>query len=457
MTEPEERDIVGGWPTDSPDDDMFANAFRHAAIGMALVAPDGKWLRVNRSLCSMLGYTSEQLLSKSFQDITHPEDLDRDLVYVNRVLAGTIDTYQMEKRYFHRDGRIVDVLLSVSLVKERDGAPRFFISQIQDITRRKQVERELLLVSREDALTGVANRRFFIEHATREMTRGERFREPQALMLLDIDHFKGINDAHGHDAGDEVLKAMAVACRKALREVDVFGRIGGEEFAVLLLNTDTDIARMIAERVRQSIEALSVGVASGDIRFTISIGLVSFWGGTNTLEDRLKTADEALYRAKEAGRNRIETVAEAGESGESPVASLRSTFVKFQWKREYESGNRVIDSQHMHLFSLANDLLSAVITGLPDSLVEAAASNLVAHAEQHFRDEAEIFGAVGYPGAREHIAIHGKLTREMHTLLNVFRARKATVGELFTFLAHNVVAEHLLNEDRKFFPFLSGH
>src|SRR5688500_19623565 len=99
-------------------DSLFQNAFEHAAIGMALVAPDGKWLRVNRSVCEITGYSEEELLQGSFQDITHPDDLDLDMANVRRMLAGEIDDYQMEKRYYHKTGAIVWALLSVSLVRD---------------------------------------------------------------------------------------------------------------------------------------------------------------------------------------------------------------------------------------------------------------------------------------------------------------------------------------------------
>jgi PAS domain S-box-containing protein len=127
-----------------PDaDSLFQSAFEHAAIGMALVAPDGTWLRVNRSVCEITGYSETELLQRTFQDITHPDDVERDVANAHKILSGEIDTYQMEKRYFHKNGSIVWVLLSVSLVRDDDGKPRFFISQIQDITRRKESEAQL--------------------------------------------------------------------------------------------------------------------------------------------------------------------------------------------------------------------------------------------------------------------------------------------------------------------------
>jgi len=121
-------------------EDRMASAFKYASNGMAFVAPDGRWLKVNPAIPAMLGYTEAELLSKTFQDITHPEDLSNDLDYVRQMLEGTLSSYQIEKRYYHKNGNIIWVLLSVSLAHDREGKPLHFISQIQDITKRKQAE-----------------------------------------------------------------------------------------------------------------------------------------------------------------------------------------------------------------------------------------------------------------------------------------------------------------------------
>ena len=131
------------------EDILFQNAFDHAAIGMALVAPDGTWLRVNRSLRDMTGYSEAELLKMRFQDITHPDDLHLDLENVEKLLCGAVVTYQMEKRYFHKSGSVVWGLLSVSLVCDEGSKPLFFISQIQDITARKQNEEKLAMAAAE--------------------------------------------------------------------------------------------------------------------------------------------------------------------------------------------------------------------------------------------------------------------------------------------------------------------
>jgi PAS domain S-box-containing protein len=124
-------------------EERFRGAFEFAAIGMALVAPDGRWLRVNRSLCGIVGYTADELLSTDFQSITYQEDLETDVGFVRQMLDGSLSHYDMEKRYHHKDGHIVWVLLSVSLVRDAMGEAMYFVSQIQDITERKRLERAL--------------------------------------------------------------------------------------------------------------------------------------------------------------------------------------------------------------------------------------------------------------------------------------------------------------------------
>jgi PAS domain S-box-containing protein len=134
-------------PLDS--DSLFQNAFEFAAIGMALVSPEGKWLRVNRAICEITGYSETELLKRTFQDITHPDDLEADLENVRKMLAGEVKTYQMEKRYLHKNGSVVWILLSVSLVWTKSGEPLFFVGQIQDITRQKASEEKLATAAAE--------------------------------------------------------------------------------------------------------------------------------------------------------------------------------------------------------------------------------------------------------------------------------------------------------------------
>jgi PAS domain S-box-containing protein len=134
---------------DSNPNLLFESAFEYAAIGMAVVAPDGRWLRVNPCACRMVGYTEKELRVRSFRDITHPDNLESDLAQMRKMVSGEIPSCQMETRYLHKDGRVIWVILSVSLVRHEDGLPKFFIAQIIEVTARKEAERARELALRE--------------------------------------------------------------------------------------------------------------------------------------------------------------------------------------------------------------------------------------------------------------------------------------------------------------------
>jgi diguanylate cyclase (GGDEF)-like protein len=164
-------------------------------------------------------------------------------------------------------------------------------------------ELELRRIAERDHLTGALTRRGFVEQVNKEISRCRRHGRRSVLVLMDIDHFKRVNDSHGHPAGDAVLKAVASACGQSLRENDLFGRLGGEEFGILLTETDAGGGLEASEKLRKAIEGLRVDVAGG-IRVTASFGVSSFAESASKAEDWIARADEALYSAKRAGRNR---------------------------------------------------------------------------------------------------------------------------------------------------------
>ncbi|MDQ3929503.1 MAG: diguanylate cyclase, partial [Chloroflexota bacterium] len=292
-------------------DEQFRSAFEYASIGMALVGIDGQWLRVNKALTGIIGYSEDELLTRTFQDITHPDDLEADLELVARLLRGEIASYDMEKRYIHKEGHTVWALLSVSLVRHVSGQPLNFISQIQDITERKQLEDKLNKLATYDELTDLYNRRAILQRLHEEIARSRRYQQPVSLVLLDVDHFKTVNDTYGHDVGDEVLRRLAQLLREHVRGVDFPARFGGEEFAVVLPNTDLQGARRAADHLRQLLVRTPVSVTLGDgteeqLGVTASFGVASTCGAGAEDMELIKAADEALYRAKRNGRNRVE-------------------------------------------------------------------------------------------------------------------------------------------------------
>jgi PAS domain S-box-containing protein len=197
----------------------FTSAFEHASIGMALVSPEGRWIKVNRALCRLMGYEAEELYGKTFQDITHPEDLELDLLQVRQMLAGDIPSYQMEKRYFHKDGHVVWVVLSVTLLRDAEGEPVHFVSQIQDITERKEAEAALNVMHTE--LLEASRRAGMAEVATSVL----------------------------HNVGN-VLNSVNIACSVAAGKIRT-SRIGSvKKTADLLEENAGDLAAFVAEDPR---------------------------------------------------------------------------------------------------------------------------------------------------------------------------------------------------------------
>lgn len=285
-------------------EELFRSTFEDAAIGVALVAPDGRWLRVNRALCALLGFTAEELLQRSFQDITHPDDLNADLELVQSVLADRLPGYEMEKRYIRKDETVIWALLTVSLVRDEDGEPRHFVSQIQDITARKEAETALAHQATHDDLTELWNRRRMDEELERIVTQARRYGSDAALLLIDLDGFKAINDRLGHAVGDAFLHAVGATLRTALRESDSCARLGGDEFAVLLPHSAEQSARQTGDRIVEGIGALRAGTRPGDPTSTASVGVALLRAGEN-YEEWLRSADAALYRAKRDGGARV--------------------------------------------------------------------------------------------------------------------------------------------------------
>lgn len=416
----------------------FRGILADAPIGMAVVNLDGRFSMVNRALCDIVGYKASDLEKLTFQEITHPDDLDSDLFQVGLLLDGVSSGYRIEKRYICRNGEEVQVQLDVSLVRDEDGSARFFVAQIQDVTASKQTqealkesrhlyqtllknlptavvvhridssieyanpaaesmlglsEEQLLgksavdpdwhflheegsemplddypvmkvlntkrplinyltgVVSSKDApvrwvlvnafpiknaagaldrvivsfiditerkalqlalqeqaqtdpLTGLYNRRYFEEVASREIAQARRSDAPLSMLVLDLDHFKRINDRYGHGAGDRVLKVQSDIIRDVVRENDIPCRIGGEEFVVLMPGTDAHAAAFAAERIRAKVMAADVVLDNQQaIRWTVSVGVASLHDEDVCIEDVGLRADQAMYRAKKDGRN----------------------------------------------------------------------------------------------------------------------------------------------------------
>ncbi len=227
------------------------------------------------------------------------DDVCRDCHAIS--VLHTKKGHQGEKEL--RDGRWI--LLRVAPILDENGNVEFFVEWIRDITESKRAEKALEQLATTDDLTGLWNRRYFMNAAAREIERARRYGQYFSLLTLDVDNFKIINDTCGHAAGDAALQHMAGKLKGSLRQTDILGRIGGEEFSILLPNTLLDDAAFLAERLRSTIEKTPAHYADKEIFFTVSIGLATYHEAVGGVDELLLLADKALYEAKEGGRNRV--------------------------------------------------------------------------------------------------------------------------------------------------------
>ena len=283
-------------------EEHFRNAFDYAPIGMALVSPKGNWLRVNRSLSEIVGYSEVELLESDFQTITHRDDLGNDLAEIYRMLSGEILTCQLEKRYIHKLGHDVWASCSASLVCDAKGQPLHFIFQIQDITERKRAEAAIHTLSLADELTGLYNRRGFLAFSKQHLNSVYRTNKGVVVVYADLDGLKGINDSFGHKEGDRALAKTAELLKETFRSSDILGRLGGDEFTALAAvepdgGVEKLISRLQLKFARYNAQKLV------PYKLSISIGVAQFTPeGAQSMEDLMAQADAAMYENKRGKR-----------------------------------------------------------------------------------------------------------------------------------------------------------
>jgi len=286
-------------------EEHFRSAFDYAAIGMALVSPEGNWLRVNRSLCEIVGFSEAELLTSDFQTMTHPDDLGNDLAEMYRMTAGETLTSQVEKRYVHRLGHDVWVSNSASLVRDVEGRPLHFIFQIQDITERKRAEAAIQTLSLADELTGLYNRRGFMAFCKQHLNTIRRTNKGIVIVYADLDGLKGINDSFGHKEGDRALVKTAELLKETFRTSDVLGRLGGDEFTILAAVDPLGGKEKLMARLKEKFDNYNaLRLCPYDL--SISVGLAQLDPeGSQSMEDLMAAADAAMYENKRSKKSNV--------------------------------------------------------------------------------------------------------------------------------------------------------
>ncbi len=269
-----------------------------------VVHRDGRVLYVNPTATRIIGAAGpSELVGRDVTDFISPRDHELVRERLQQLNQTTVEVPAAQFAVRTVAGELIDVEVISSRAWYGEGPAVQTV--ISDITERKRLEDELRRLATVDMLTGARNRHSFFLQGEAELARARRHGRPLAAVMLDLDRFKEVNDRHGHAVGDDVLKAFGKLCRRALRAEDLFGRIGGEEFATLLPDVDAESALVVAERLRVEVGQLRIEAPAGFAAVTVSAGVTALAPGDDGLDDMLKRADDALYDAKRAGRDRV--------------------------------------------------------------------------------------------------------------------------------------------------------
>jgi len=306
--------------------EQFRSAFQHAPVGLAICEPDGRFVEVNPALCRLTGYTDQDLLGTSLPTLVHPEDAIGAGELFGPLLQDGAQFHEREQRILLADGEHLWTALHVIAQRGADGELSRLLVGVTDTSERRQLEGQLRHLTDHDPLTGLLNRQGLEGELDRHVAHVNRYGSRGALLLLDVDHFKAINDTLGHEAGDQVISVIAARLSARLRSSDTLARLGGDEFAILLPEADMAAARRVAAAIMADIRDDPVEIGDGIQRpITVSLGVTMFREGTGSGEEVLVDADLAMFDSKEAGRDRMSLG--AGGHREEPEAKSRLAWI----------------------------------------------------------------------------------------------------------------------------------
>lgn len=300
--EQQRRSAQDAWRS---SEEHFRAFFERSMVGMATCSSKKGWIEVNDALCLMLGYTREELLRTTWAELTHPEDLNADIALFERFMNGEIDECTRDKRYLRKEGGIVHAHIAARCLRKKDGSVDYFVALIQDTTAQKLSDELIWKQANFDPLTGLLNRRMFRDRLKQEIVKSNRTKLPFAMLFIDLDHFKEVNDTLGHAKGDMLLVAAAHRISDNVRESDTVARLGGDEFMIILSQlADTSQVEAITRHILKRLaEAFDLGSEAAFL--SASIGITFYPADATDTEQLTRNADQAMYVAKNQGRNRF--------------------------------------------------------------------------------------------------------------------------------------------------------
>lgn len=429
---------------------IAATAFE-SEDGMIVTDANTVILRVNRAFTRITGYPAEEAIGKT------PRILRSDR-HDDGFFAAMWETIQYSGSWHgeiwnrRKAGDVYPAQLTISAVKESSGEITHYVATMHDITKRKQLEDEVQQLAFYDPLTRLPNRRLFQDRLSQALTWAKRSQTRMALLFIDLDKFKPINDQHGHEIGDWVLQVVARRIENCIRASDTAARIGGDEFLVLLpgLQHNED-SLVVAEKIRTALDQPIITPDQLSLHATSSIGIAIYPDHADTEQDLLRFGDRAMYQVKNAGGNSVTLFSlNTDQPADETCDAEDHSIVRLNWKPAFACGQETIDKEHQELFRLSNILLEKVAAQSSElGQIEAAFDALLNHIVEHFAHEEDILQAHAYERLAEHLRIHQALVAKACRLRQSMKT-EISLGAMVDFLVTEVVGHHMLNEDQKF-------
>ena len=433
----------------------FTEIFNYNPEFLVITDEKFKIVKVNKTFEQIAGNNLEVILSSGFLKFIHIEDIAETLnsltkvndvnpmvTFCNKLRKNNNPYIEVEwwcmlnKGYIYLSGR--DVTAEKVMKRKIEQANKELLMLNEQL---KEKNEKLLKSAITDELTGVYNRKFFEKRVVEEMEIADRANEHISLIIFDLDRFKLVNDNFGHQFGDEVLKRTTQIAGDLIRKTDFLNRVGGEEFAIILPNTNKAQAVLVAEKVRKALEDnkhFKVGQVTG------SFGVAERMKA-ESLRSWYKRADNALYQAKNTGRNRVVD----SDKIDIPLVSLQ-----VQWRQEWNCGNDEIDEQHDKILQIANDLITKIYAGASHNECMDMIKLFLEYVVNHFATEERILMEIEYDGLIAHIKKHEYLTNKAIYLKECYEKKELQPAAFLSFIIDEVVVEHLTKEDTKFFALL---
>jgi diguanylate cyclase (GGDEF)-like protein/PAS domain S-box-containing protein/hemerythrin-like metal-binding protein len=427
----------------------FRTVFEHTALPMVRNSLQGEFIEVNDAWCEMFGYSREEALSRhlTWRQITHPDDLEKDAVLVGKLLAGETEDIRIEKSFIRKDGKVLWGSLQVSLVRDEQGVPQYFISAIQDITERKRAEQQISFMAYHDKLTGLPNRALLFDRLSQAMSQAKRDTKHVALLFADLDGFKTVNDEHGHEAGDAVLRMAAQRFLACVRAVDTVARTGGDEFAIVLGGLeDPQQAKAVAEKIVQAFAQSLTLPDGGDCHVGASVGISIYPEHGSAMDHLMVAADRAMYDSKRSGKNSYTFFKqETPDKDDVP-------WIKFE--NSHLVGVEEIDEQHRNLVYLVNRLNDALKHDDSPEVIMRMFDDLLVATTHHFDTEGRYMKEQHYPRLDEHESEHAHLVNEVvHFKEQFSQGRELLVLQLIK----DWLLNHIIYSDKKLGAYLVQH